>query len=125
MKFGNLEAVVAPDVRWTFTELAERAERAARAFIAAGVEPGDRVAIWAPNIPEWIEAVLGIHLAGGVLVPLNTRFKGPEAAQILDRSRAKVLLCVNGFLGNDYVEMLAGFDLAHLVQTVVLRGEQP
>ena len=125
MKFGNLEAVVAPDVRWTFTELAERAERAARAFIAAGVEPGDRVAIWAPNIPEWIEAVLGIHLAGGVLVPLNTRFKGPEAAQILDRSRAKVLLCVNGFLGNDYVEMLDGFDLTHLVHTVVLRGEQP
>ena len=124
-EFGDLEAVVAQDVRWTFAELAERAERAARAFIAAGVEPGDRVAIWAPNIPEWIEAVLGIHLAGGVLVPLNTRFKGPEAAQILDRSRAKLLLCVNGFLGNNYVEMLDGFELTHLAQTVVLRGEQP
>jgi acyl-CoA synthetase (AMP-forming)/AMP-acid ligase II len=131
-EFADLEAVVVPgdggdDLRWTFADLAERAHRAAQAFLAAGVEPGDRVAIWAPNIPEWIEAVLGIHLAGGVLVPLNTRFKGPEAADILGRSRARLLLCVNGFLGTDYAGMISAerANLPNLEQVVVLRGEAP
>ena len=59
-----------------------------RAHRAAGVEPGDRVAIWAPNSLEWIVAALGVTTAGGVLVPVNTRFKGAEAAYILARSGA-------------------------------------
>ena len=55
------------------------------------------------------------------IVPLNTRFKGHEAADILLRSRAKVLCCVNGFLGTDYPAMLAATgvdlpDLRHIVQ---------
>jgi acyl-CoA synthetase (AMP-forming)/AMP-acid ligase II len=65
--------------------------------------------------------------AGVVLVPLNTRFKGGEAAWILAKSRARILFCVNGFLGNDYVAMLkgAGVDLPDLREIVVLRGESP
>ncbi len=124
-QFGDTEAVVAGDDRWTFAELGERADRTARAFMAAGVEPGDRVAIWAPNIPEWVEAVLGLHLAGGVLVPLNTRFKGAEAADIIARSRAKLVLLVNGFLGNEYAAALDGFELPDLDQVVVFRGDVP
>jgi len=126
-EFGEAEAVVAGDQRWTFAELGARADTAARAFVAAGVEPGDRVAIWAPNIPEWVEAVLGLHLAGGVLVPLNTRFKGAEAADIIDRSRAKAVLLVDGFLGNHYAEQLktAGRTLPHLEHVVTLRGDAP
>ncbi|MDH4172044.1 MAG: AMP-binding protein, partial [Acidimicrobiia bacterium] len=53
-RFGPNEAVVDGDTRWTFTELADRARRAAAAMIANGVEPGDRVAIWAPNSGEWV-----------------------------------------------------------------------
>ncbi|MBC7861047.1 MAG: AMP-binding protein, partial [Burkholderiaceae bacterium] len=60
----------------SFATLAEEALRATRAFVAAGVAHGDRVAIWAPNYWEWIVAALGLQGAGGVLVPLNTRFKG-------------------------------------------------
>src|SRR5262249_44398667 len=78
-RFGGDEALVTAGVRWTFAELADRVERAAGCLLARGVEPGDRVAIWAPNSPEWAVASLAIHSIGAVLVPLNTRFKGAEA----------------------------------------------
>jgi acyl-CoA synthetase (AMP-forming)/AMP-acid ligase II len=100
---------------------------AARAFIAVGVQPGDRVAIWAPNTWEWVVALGGLHSAGAVLVPLNTRFKGQEAAYILHKSGAKVLLTVTDFLGTDYVAMLEDRrgDLPALERVVVIRGHAP
>ena len=70
--------------------------------MASGIERGDRVAVWAPNSLEWIVAALGVTTAGGVLVPINTRFKGAEAAYILARSRARALFTVRGFLDTDY-----------------------
>src|SRR3954463_15748673 len=123
-RFPTLEALVDGDVRWTFPELRDHVRDAAKAFIAAGIEPGDRVAIWAPNIGEWVVAALGALRVGGVLVPLNTRFKGPEAAYILGKSGARLLVTVNGFLGTDYVELLraANPSLPELERIVVLRG---
>src|SRR2546425_818142 len=122
-RFGDAEAVVDPPVRLTFRQLHGAAREAARGFIALGIQPGDRVAIWAPNIWEWIVALGGLHAAGAVLVPLNTRFKGPEAAYILQKSGAKVLLTVTDFLGTDYVAMLAPErdQLPALEHVVVLR----
>ncbi len=112
-------------VRWSFAELASRVTGATRAFLGAGIAPGDRIAIWAPNIHEWILAALGVHGAGGVVVPLNTRFKGPEAAYVINKSGARMLFCVNGFLGNDYVAALAGESVPGLERIVVLRGDAP
>ena len=89
-----------------YTALAEAMLEAARAFMAAGIGPGDRVAIWAPNLWEWITAALGLQAAGAVLVPLNTRLKGLEAGYVLEKSGARVLCTVRGFLGVDYVELL-------------------
>ena len=90
----------------------------------SGIEPGDRVAIWAFNSAEWIVAVLGIFQAGAVLVPVNTRFKGVEAADILARSRARALVTVTDFLGTDYLALLeaSGVDLPDLETVVVARG---
>jgi len=124
-RFGVAEAIVDGEVRLSFADLASAVHEAGRAFIAAGVEPGDRVAIWSPNVWEWVVALLGLQSAGGVVVPINTRYKGAEAAYILQRSRARVLVTVNGFLGNDYLAMLEPHDLPHLEHTVVLRGEVP
>jgi len=124
-RFGAADALVDGDVRLTFDELSDAVVDAARAFIAAEVEPGDRVAIWSPNVWEWVVAVLGLQSAGGVVVPINTRYKGAEAAYLLHRSRARVLVTVHGFLGNDYLGMLDGHDLPDLEHTVVLRGEVP
>ena len=118
-------AVVDGETTLTFAELADHVMAAARGFIGLGVEPGDRVAIWAPNTWEWVLALLGLQSAGAVLVPLNTRYKGVEAAHILRASQAEVLCTVQGFLGNDFVTMLSDADLPDLRTTVVLRGEIP
>ncbi len=121
---GDREAIVDGDRRWTWREVGDAVDRAAAAFLGAGVEVGDRVAIWAPNCAEWVVALLGLQSVGAVLVPLNTRYKGVEAADILRRSRARVLVTVDGFLDTHYVAMLDGHDLPHLEHVVVLRGER-
>ncbi|RYE01387.1 MAG: fatty acid--CoA ligase, partial [Sphingomonadales bacterium] len=90
------------------------------AMLARGIAPGDRVAIWAPNIPGWIFAALGAQICGAALVPLNTRFKGEEAGDVLRRSRATMLFTVRDFLGIDYPALLAGQDLPDLRETVLL-----
>ena len=136
-RFGTADAVVdrngpsSATTRWNFVELAERIAWSTRAAIATGIETGDRVALWAPNCAEWIVAALGAIGAGAVVVPLNTRYKGAEAAYILRASGAKVLFTVQGFLGTDYPGMLAeavvaGESVPGLERVVVLRtAEDP
>lgn len=101
-RFGDAEAVVDGPLRLTFDELAGRVRVAAGAFAEAGIDRGDRAAIWAPNSAEWIIAAFGLLAAGGVLVPVNTRLKAAEAGDIIGRSGAKVVLVQEGFLGQDY-----------------------
>jgi acyl-CoA synthetase (AMP-forming)/AMP-acid ligase II len=101
-RFGDAEAVVDGPLRLTFADVVQRIRCAAGAFTDLGVEKGDRVAVWAPNCAEWIIAAFGLLTAGGVLVPVNTRFKPEEAADIIGRSGAKAVLVQKGFLGLDY-----------------------
>ena len=124
-RFGAEPALEDGPLRLSFADLAEAGLAAARAFLAAGVGPGDRVAIWAPNLGEWIAAALGIQSVGGVLVPMNTRFKGREAGYVLRRSRARVLVTIGEFLGMRYVEALRGEELPALERIVVLRDGAP
>ncbi|HEY7073280.1 MAG TPA: AMP-binding protein, partial [Acidimicrobiales bacterium] len=126
-RHGGLTAVVDGDERLTYAELASRARDFGGALVAAGIEAGDRVALWAPNSAEWIVAVLGLWQAGAVLVPVNTRFKGAEAADILSRSRARALVTVTDFLGTDYLALLeaAGAKLPDLDTIVVAQGPAP
>lgn len=105
----------------SYRELDALRLKAARAVMALGVAAGDRVAIWAPNQWEWIVAALGTQTAGGVLVPINTRMKGMEAADIINRSGAKVLFIAGDFLGSYYPDMLQGQDVGGLAHTIVLR----
>jgi acyl-CoA synthetase (AMP-forming)/AMP-acid ligase II len=124
-RFADRVAVEDSDVVWTFADLRREVDRAARALVASGIGVGDRVAIWAPNIHEWIPAALGVHAVGAVLVPLNTRYKGREAAYILNRSGARLLFTVSDFLDTDYVAMLGDADegVPALEEVVVLRGD--
>jgi acyl-CoA synthetase (AMP-forming)/AMP-acid ligase II len=101
-RFGDAEAIVDGGLRLTFAQLTERVRTAAGAYIEAGVKRGDRVAIWAPNSAAWIIAAFGLLTAGGTLVPVNTRFKAPEAADIISRSGARLVLVQRGFLGLDF-----------------------
>ncbi|TXJ73846.1 fatty acid--CoA ligase family protein [Streptomyces lavendulae] len=135
-RHADREAVVEGRTRITYAALGARIERAAAACLASGVAAGDRVAVWAPNSLDWIVAALGAVSAGGVLVPLNTRFKGGEAVDVLCRSGARLLFVTGPFLGTSYVAALRR--AAHsgagpgplpgvpaLREVVVLSGEAP
>ncbi len=118
-------AVIERGTVWTFAELWDRAQAGAADLTRRGVQPGDRVAIWAPNSREWIVAAIAMMACGAQLVPLNTRLKGGEAAALLQRTRAKLLFTVTGFLGIDFVASLAGYELPDLSETVLLDGWAP
>ncbi len=105
-RYPDVEAVVDGRTRISYGELGARVDRAAAACIANGVAAGDRVGIWAPNTLDWIVSALGAVSAGAVLVPLNTRFKGTEAADVLRRSGARLLFVTGTFLGTSYVASL-------------------
>lgn len=119
-RFASRAAIVENGQSISYEQLQQLSRQAARALMTVGVQAGDRVALWAPNLSEWIVAACGVHAAGGVLVPLNTRMKGAEAADILERSRAKVLVCVGDFLNNYYPDLLSGLRPSTLEQVVVL-----
>ncbi|MBW2273328.1 MAG: fatty acid--CoA ligase family protein [Deltaproteobacteria bacterium] len=121
-QFGDRPAIEDGELRLSFAELADAAVEAGRAFCAAGLEPGDRVGVWAPNVCEWIVAAVGLQSAGGVLVTLNTRMKGTEAAYVLRKSGARLLCTMGEFLGVNYVESLADQELPALERIVTLRG---
>ncbi|MFD7291925.1 FadD3 family acyl-CoA ligase [Streptomyces sp. NPDC059897] len=104
--FPDAEALVDGDLRLTNRQLHADARAVTRSLLALGVRRGERVALWAPNSARWITAALGVLGAGAVLVPVNTRYKGEEARWVLEKSRARLLLVENGFLGNGYLAMI-------------------
>nr|WP_242453991.1 AMP-binding protein [Bailinhaonella thermotolerans] len=105
--------------RLTLARLRERALRTARALIALGVRPGDRVAIWAPNSAEWAVTAFGAWDAGAVVAPVNARSKGAEAADLLARTGASVL-----FTTRDLDELLEPRPPG-LRHVVILDGDRP
>ncbi|WP_102141628.1 3-((3aS,4S,7aS)-7a-methyl-1,5-dioxo-octahydro-1H-inden-4-yl)propanoate--CoA ligase FadD3 [Mycobacterium hubeiense] len=100
-QFSDHDALVSQGRRFTYRELRDEVRRAAAALIDLGVQAGDRVAIWSPNTWHWVVACLATHYAGGVLVPLNTRYTASEATDILARTAAPVLVAAGEFLGAD------------------------
>lgn len=104
----------------TFAQLWAECRRTASALLEAGIGRGDRVAIWAPNSRQWVVAAVAAQSCGAAIVPLNTRLKGREAGDILRRTRSRMLLTVESFLGIDYPALIAKEDLPDLEQTVML-----
>ncbi len=126
-RHGAAPAIIDGEVTLSFEDLASESRKVAKALIARGIGHGDRVGIWAPNMYEWIVVTLGVHAVGGCVVPINTRYKGGEAAYLLQKSEARALFTVNGFLGTNYVDLLKKSDLAlpNLDDIVVIRGDAP
>jgi HIP---CoA ligase len=88
--------------RRTFAEYQQDVWAAARALIACGVRPGDRVGLWIPNTMDGAVALLGVMVAGGTAVTLNTRYTDQEVTEILRRARCRVIIAVEEFLGRSY-----------------------
>lgn len=121
-QFSDRDAVVTDERRLTFAQLREEVRRAAAAMIDLGVAAGDRVAIWSPNTWHWVVACLATHYAGGVVVPLNTRYTASEAADVLARTGAPLLFAAGEFLSADKTADLdrgALPDLRHIVRVPI------
>src|SRR5215472_12347777 len=106
-EFGDAPALAEPGgPRLSYRELHEWVTTVARALIAGGVAPGDRVAIWSPNTHHWVLGALGALHAGATLVPVSTRFTGHEALDVIARSGARALIVAGPFLGTDRLTAL-------------------
>ena len=103
---ADLPAVVDGDTTLSFSDLHAAVRDTARGYVALGLEPGDTVCLWAPNSWEWVVAGLAVSYAGGVLVPVNTRYKGEEVADVVERSGARLCVVADGFLGRSQVAEL-------------------
>jgi fatty-acyl-CoA synthase len=93
-------------VRLTWSELAERATLVARGLLALGLEPGDRVGIWAPARVEWTELQLGSAMVGAILVNINPAYRSGELSYALSKAGVRFLAAVAGFRDVDYFAML-------------------
>jgi fatty-acyl-CoA synthase len=109
-RFAEREALVMhlPDgvERWTYATVWERAFEVARALMACGVGKSSRVGILMTNRPEWIAAVFGTAIAGGVAVPLSTFSTAPELEYLLQASCVSILLFERAIARTDFTEIL-------------------
>jgi HIP---CoA ligase len=124
-KSASREAVVDDKQRLTYEQLERAMLASAGAAAAAGIGPGDRVAIWGPNSVNWVVAALGVQALGAAIVPMTTRFRGEEAGFVLRASGAKLLFTVRGFLGQDYPQLLRDAAPESADLPVVLLDGQP
>jgi acyl-CoA synthetase (AMP-forming)/AMP-acid ligase II len=121
--FGDVEAIVDGERRLTFAGVLVAVGGIERALIGSGVGPGDRVAVWAPNGLEWVTISFAVYGVGAVLVPINTRYKGHEAAHLLETAGVTLLFTVTDFLGVDYPQLLAtALPEGRRPQTIVVSG---
>ena len=94
------------DVRWSYAELAVRVDRVARALLAIGLQPGDRMGIWAPNCAEWLLIQYASAKAGVILVNINPAYQTSELEYVLNQSGCRALIAARVFKNSDYVEMV-------------------
>src|SRR5881409_2588735 len=115
---ANLERTVArvPDaealvsrhqgIRLTYSELDEQVYRAARALLAAGLAPGDRLGIWSPNRAEWVLIQYATAKAGVILVNVNPAYRTSELEYALNQSGCRMLVAAPAFKTSDYAAMI-------------------
>src|SRR5438552_11174428 len=111
----------------SFAELLDCSLRAAQGLADLGVGPGDRVALWLPNVPAYPILYFACTRLGAIAVAVNTRYRAVEVADIVGRSGAKVLACAPGFRGIDFLSILAEIEPAALdrLAAIVVVGEEP
>jgi fatty-acyl-CoA synthase len=118
-------AVVAGARTITYGMLAEESRRVAGALAAIGIGSGDRVALWLPNLPQWLVLYFALARLGAIAVAVNTRFRGAELGDIVFRSGCRALALDPSFRRVDFAGILASVDPALLsrLETVILCGK--
>src|SRR6056297_2713156 len=92
------------DFRKTYREFAEGVDRMARGLMALGIKKGEKVAIWATNIPHWVTLQFATARIGAFLLTVNTNYKSAELAYLLKQSECENLFVINGYKDCDYVQ---------------------
>lgn len=105
-RWGQREAFCFNDQRWTYEQFAQETDRVAKALIAIGVEPGEHVALWMTNRPEWLFLMFAIAKVGACIVPLNTRYRTDDVAYTVTQSRSRTLISLDRSGPVDYQGML-------------------
>ena len=105
-RFGHADAIVEDGQKITFRELEILMEEVAAGLHANGFRAGDRAVFWAPNGWRWIVAALAVHAVGGVVVPVNTRYRATDLGYVLGKVRPRAVMLEQGFLGADFLAML-------------------
>jgi fatty-acyl-CoA synthase len=123
----DASAFIHGERRLSFAELLDCAARAAQGLSDLGVGPGDRVALWLPNIPAYPILYFACARLGAIAVAVNTRYRAVEVADIVSRSGAKVLACAPAFRRIDFLSILAGIapDALDRLSAIVTVGETP
>jgi fatty-acyl-CoA synthase len=93
--------------RFTFSQLDAEARTSARGLMALGVRPGERVVVWATNVPEWIVLQFALAKIGAILVTANTSLRARDLEYLLKQSEAATVVTIRGFRDVDYVDTLA------------------
>lgn len=124
-RFPHRPAILFSERRIDYTQLDELASRFAAGLLRLGVRPGDRVGLYMTNYPEWVVAFFGIARMGGVVVPMNTRYRSQEVAYILNHCGATALVMGDSFAKNDYIEIVESvWDEIPALQQVIVHGER-
>ena len=97
-RFGAAAAYVEGDSVTSFDDLLVRVRETACGYAGLGLVPGGRVCLWGPNSVDWVVAALAVSYAGGTLVPINSRYTAHEAADIIERTDAQLVVVADGFL---------------------------
>ena len=105
-RWGDREAVVFGDLRLSYADFKRETDRVAKGLVAIGVQPGERVALWLTNRPEWLYLMFAIAKVGACIVPLNTRYRTDDVAYTVTQSRSATLITMDRSGPIDYQGML-------------------
>ncbi len=93
-------------VRWSYAELDQKVDAFAAGLLALGLEPGDRLGVWAPNVAEWVVAQFASARAGLIQVNINPAYRAHELDYVLNKVGCKALILAAEFKGSDYIALL-------------------
>ena len=107
-RFPDREALVyvGHEFRQTWSEFAETVDRLARGLMALGIQPGEKIALWATNVPYWVCMMFAAARIGVTLVAVNTNYRDSELEYLIRQSECENFCCIDGFLDYDYVAAL-------------------
>ncbi|HTT05732.1 MAG TPA: AMP-binding protein [Steroidobacteraceae bacterium] len=123
-RWGDADALVsvAQGIRWSWRELARRADALAAGLLAVGLEPGDRIGIWSPNCAEWALAQFATARIGLILTTINPAYRTSELEFTVNKVGMKALIAAQRFKSSDYVSMLESIHAPALQHKIGIGG---